>query len=287
MATQGPQMTLGELPEGTPPRPKAWQKAEMASDMATRSASFCSAASASALQFLTDSSRAVSNPTDSRTTFFRCKEKNGDKNKVTERAKHTFGPGTLLRGHSLGGPSRPDGHGQTLRKGLGPSGRLRVQKGVTPSAPKSFPRKSFSTKMTYAHFDCVDNGIQTTSERDLERQGRPSRGTPTPPGYGYLTRHLPRKLAHARISDSATDEQVLMLETRGKKHDFIPKCSGLGSHKEQTHIHGITMVPRLRRRQRPRRFSRPTADVLVLKAITSCSQEGTITNGTPAPLPQE
>jgi hypothetical protein len=101
-----------------------------------------------------------------------------------------------------------------------------------------------------------------TSERDLERQGRPSRGTPTPPGYGYLTRHLPQKVAHARISDSATDEQVLMLETRGKKHGFIPKCSGLSSHKEQTHVLGITMVPRLRRRQRPRRLSRPTADVL-------------------------
>jgi hypothetical protein len=28
-------------------------------------------------------------------------------------------------------------------------------------------------------------------KRDLERQGRPSRGNPTPPGYGYLTRHLP------------------------------------------------------------------------------------------------
>jgi hypothetical protein len=114
-----------------------------------------------------------------------------------------------------------------------------------------------------------------TSKRDLERQGRPSRGTPTPPGYGYLTRHLPRKVAHARISDSATDEQVLMLETRGKKHSFIPKCSGLNSHKEQTHVLGITMVPRLRRRQRPRWLSRPTADVLVLKAITSRSQEGT------------
>jgi len=96
MAAQGPQMTLGELPEGTPSRPKGWQRAEMASDMATRSASFCSATSASALQFLTDSLRAVSNPADSRTTFFRRKEKNGDINKVTERAKHTFGPITLL-----------------------------------------------------------------------------------------------------------------------------------------------------------------------------------------------
>jgi hypothetical protein len=61
-----------------------------------RSASSCSATSASALQFLTDSLRAVSNPADSRTKFFRRKVKNGDKNKVTERAKHTFGPGTLL-----------------------------------------------------------------------------------------------------------------------------------------------------------------------------------------------
>jgi hypothetical protein len=35
-------------------------------------------------------------PSDSRTKIFRHKEKNGDKNKVTKRAKHTFGPGTLL-----------------------------------------------------------------------------------------------------------------------------------------------------------------------------------------------
>jgi hypothetical protein len=76
MAAQGPQVTLGELPEGTSLRPKARQKAEMASNMATRSASFCSAAWASALQFLSDSLRAISNPADSRTKFFRHKVKN-------------------------------------------------------------------------------------------------------------------------------------------------------------------------------------------------------------------
>jgi hypothetical protein len=89
-------MTLRELPEETPLGPKAWQKAEIASDMATRSTSFCSAASASALQFLMHSLRAVSNPANSRTKFFRRKKKNGDINEVTERAKHTFGPITLL-----------------------------------------------------------------------------------------------------------------------------------------------------------------------------------------------
>jgi hypothetical protein len=160
----------------------------------------------------------------------------------------------------LGGPARPDGHSQALRKGPGPSGRLGSRKGGAPSASKLSSEK-FSAKMTFVPFDCVDNEILMTSERDLERQGRPSRGTPTPPGYGYLTHHLLRKVAHARISDSTTDEQVLMLETRGKKHGCIPKCSCLSSHKEQIHVLGVTMVPRLRRRQRPRRFYRPTADV--------------------------
>jgi hypothetical protein len=47
------------------------------------------------------------------------------------------------------------------------------------------------------------------SERSLERQGRPSRGTPTPSGYGYLSRHLPHR-------------QVLVLEMR-KKHSFMLK----------------------------------------------------------------
>jgi hypothetical protein len=128
---------------------------------------------------------------------------------------------------------------------------LGLEEEGTPSASK-FSSKKFSAETTFVLFDCIDNGILNTSERDLEWQGRPSRGTPTPPGYGYLTRHLPRKVVHARISDFATDEQVLMLETRGKKHDFIRKCSGLSSHKEQTHVLGITMVSRLRRRQRPR-----------------------------------
>jgi hypothetical protein len=41
----------------------------MASDMAMRSASFCSATRASALRFLADSLRAVSNPEDNQTIF--------------------------------------------------------------------------------------------------------------------------------------------------------------------------------------------------------------------------
>jgi hypothetical protein len=145
MATQGPQMTLGGLPEGTPSRSKAWQRADIASYMATRSASFFSAASASALQFLTASLRAISNPADSMTTFFRRKEKNEDKNKVIERAKHTSGPGTLLRGLDSGRPGRLDDHSQTLHRGPGPSGRLGSRKEEAPSA-SNLSSEKFSAK---------------------------------------------------------------------------------------------------------------------------------------------
>jgi hypothetical protein len=59
-----------------------------------------------------------------------------------------------------------------------------------------------------------------------------------PPGYGYLTHHLPRKVTLARISDSATDEQVLILETRGKKtqlYNTTKRCLGLVGRKKHTH----------------------------------------------------
>jgi hypothetical protein len=83
--------------------------------------------------------------------------------------------------------------------------------------------------------DYIDNRILQTSQNAHKRQGRPSRGTPTPPGYGYLTHHLPQKVTLARISDSATDEQVRILETRGKKtqlYNMTIRCLGLSGHKK-------------------------------------------------------
>jgi hypothetical protein len=59
-----------------------------------------------------------------------------------------------------------------------------------------------------------------------------------PPGYGYLTRHLPRKATLTRISDSATDEQVRILEMRGKEtqlYNTTTKCLGLGGRERHTH----------------------------------------------------
>jgi hypothetical protein len=56
-----------------------------------------------------------------------------------------------------------------------------------------------------------------TGESARKRQGRPSRGTPTPPGYGYLTHHLPREATLARTDIPVTDKKVQILETRGKE----------------------------------------------------------------------
>jgi hypothetical protein len=86
----------------------------------------------------------------------------------------------------------------------------------------------------------VENDFRAFSTISITEscKGRPSRGTPTPPGYGYLTHHLPRKVTLARISDSATDEQVLILETRGKETQLYSttlRCLGLSGRKKHTH----------------------------------------------------
>jgi hypothetical protein len=106
--------------------------------------------------------------------------------------------------------------------------------GGTPSASK-FSSEKFSTKTTFVLSDYINS---RTSKSARKRQGRPSRGTPTPPGYGYLTRHLPRKVTLTRINDFSTDEQVRILETRGKEtqlYNTTTKCLGLGSH--ESHMH--------------------------------------------------
>jgi hypothetical protein len=70
-----------------------------------------------------------------------------------------------------------------------------------------------------------------------KRQGRPSRGTPTPPGYGYLAHHLPREATLARTNISVTDKKVQILETRGKEtqlYNMARVCFGLDGHRKHT-----------------------------------------------------
>jgi hypothetical protein len=95
------------------------------------------------------------------------------------------------------------------------------------------------------------------SKRSLERQGRLSRGTPTPPGYGYLTRHLPRKATHARLSGSASRQASpgARNEEETRHHAQMPKCSGLSGHNEQTPILRVPLQIGLRFHSR--RYEQP------------------------------
>jgi hypothetical protein len=95
-------------------------------------------------------------------------------------------------------------------------------------------KKDFLPKRLSCLLDYIDNRILQTGKSVRKRQGRLSRGTPTPLGYRYLTHHLPQKVTLARVSNSATDEQVLILETGGK----------------ETQLHNITI--KVFRPQRPR-----------------------------------
>jgi hypothetical protein len=86
------------------------------------------------------------------------------------------------------------------------------------------------------------------SKRGLEQQGRPSRGTPTPPGYGYLTHHLPRKATHAQLSGSASRQASLSARNKEETRHYaqMPECSGLDSHNEQTPILRVPLQTELR-----------------------------------------
>jgi hypothetical protein len=96
-------------------------------------------------------------------------------------------------------------------------------------------------------------GFLQLSKRSLGQQGRPSRGTPTPPGYRYLTRHLRTRQLTLGEAVQIADRRVLVLEMR-KKHGSVPKihtCLGPDSHNGQ-----------------------------------DTGTQGAITNGTPVPSPR-
>jgi hypothetical protein len=69
-----------------------------------------------------------------------------------------------------------------------------------------------------------------------------------PPGYGYLTRHLPREATHARLSGSASRQASPSARNEGETWYYtqIPRCSGLDSHNEQTPILRVPLQTELR-----------------------------------------
>jgi hypothetical protein len=111
--------------------------------------------------------------------------------------------------------------------------------GGNPLCVKIFLGKSLPPKRLSCFPAISVTEPRETNKSACKRQGRPSRGTPTPPGYGYLTRHLPQKITLTWVSDPATDEQIRIRETGGKETQLYittTKCSGLGGRKIHIHI---------------------------------------------------
>jgi hypothetical protein len=69
-----------------------------------------------------------------------------------------------------------------------------------------------------------------------------------PPGYGYLTRHLPHRATHTRLSGS-TSRQASPSDQNEEEtwyYTQIPRCSGLDSHNEQTPALKVPLQTELR-----------------------------------------
>jgi hypothetical protein len=61
-----------------------------------------------------------------------------------------------------------------------------------PPLRQNFPRKKSFCQNIFRAFRLLRKWDPKNDGVHVSRQGRPSRGTPTPPGYGYLTHHLLR-----------------------------------------------------------------------------------------------
>jgi hypothetical protein len=111
--------------------------------------------------------------------------------------------------------------------------------GGNPLCVKIFLEKSLPPKRLSCCSAIFVTEPRETNKSACKWQGRPSRGTPTPPGYRYLTRHLPRKITLTWVSDPATNEQVRIHEIGGKETKLyitMTKCSGLGGRERHIHI---------------------------------------------------
>jgi hypothetical protein len=135
--------------------------------------------------------------------------------------------------------------------------------GGNPLCVKIFLGKSLPPKRLSCFPAISVTEPRETNKSACKRQGRPSRGTPTPPGYGYLTRHLPRKITLTWVNDPATDEQVRVRETGGKRHSFISRrqsVQALAATKD-THMFKANCSGRIKHRpgeeRHPRLHPRP------------------------------
>jgi hypothetical protein len=91
-------------------------------------------------------------------------------------------------------------------------------------------------------------GFFKLSKRSLGRQGRPSRGTPMPPRYGYLTRYLLHRATHTWSSGSPSRQASSSARNEEKTRLYaqIHRRSGPDSHNEQTPALKVPLQTELR-----------------------------------------
>jgi hypothetical protein len=123
--------------------------------------------------------------------------------------------------------------GSSRRLGLSPRGLGQLSpkdispvRGLDRSTPASVPltddparlrptKSSFRANSASVRADTATPGFGS-SKRSLGQQGRPSRGTPTPSGYGSLTRHLCTGRLTLGEAVQTTNKRVLVLENEEK-----------------------------------------------------------------------
>jgi hypothetical protein len=127
----------------------------------------------------------------------------------------------------------------TLPRGL-KRGNPSASRLGNPSASKIFNQKGFCAPPAMS-----EAGPQGANAGACKWQGRLSRGTPMPPGYGHLTRHPPRKVTPTWGSHPITNRRSRTRKMKGKGvrlHATVTKCSGL-SGRRKTHVHPTETVP--------------------------------------------
>jgi hypothetical protein len=107
-----------------------------------------------------------------------------------------------------------------------------------------------------------------------------------PLGYGYLTRHLPHRATHTRLSGSASRQASPSArnEEETRYYTQIPRCSGLDSHNEQTPALKVPLQTELRFHSRgyeqpPHRRARGTTDSSWLTADHYSSRDNDLRSG--------
>src|SRR5688572_26314902 len=89
----------------------------------------------------------------------------------------------------------------------------------------------------------TEAGPQGANAGACKWQGRLSRGTPMPPGYGHLTRHPPQKVTPTWGSHPVTNRRsrchTRILGVQNPGANIITRCAGTKSHTYDESWHRI------------------------------------------------